>query len=200
MPRDGTGPPATFVTLALVAVRLPTPGDVAPACPRSDRWFAVGSLVHLEVWASAGPQETGLAAVYADTLFDSAALSYAQTVPSESFPLFTKDQPLCSSEERPAAGRLCGVGGCVQLRATELGAGSQWVRVATLQMHARSPGTSAVRLMPADGGYGVAMIDRLGLLPQEEIRFGSCRVAVRKMLSDPAGALNTAASEGPVRP
>jgi hypothetical protein len=182
------------VEVVLVPVGAPTPGDVAPACPSPQRSFPIGGLIDVEVWASAGVSETGLAAVYASVRFDPIALRIADVAPSESFSLFTIDQPLSAAGMFVPTGTLCRIGGCVQPGEKRLGADSQWVRVATLRLRARSAGSSTIHLLPADGGYGIALIDQLNLLPAESVALGTCRVEVRKMV---AHSVEAPVSESP---
>jgi hypothetical protein len=181
---DGAG---ELVPLRLVAVRTPTSGDVQPECPRSDAWFAVGSVIHVEVWASAGLREKGLAAVYAAASFEGAKLAVVGVVPSESFTLFARDEPSYLPPTNHSPGWACEVGGCAGLGDTALGAESQWVRVSTLRLRSPGAGQSVVRLVPAGAGYGVALVDRLGVLSSGAVEFGDCRLEVRKVFSTPAG-------------
>jgi hypothetical protein len=68
------------------------------------------------------------------------------------------------------------LGGCAQLGDDALGIHSTWVRVAALELYGRQPGLAEVQTGPSADGYGVSIMNRLGILDASEIQFGTRNV------------------------
>jgi hypothetical protein len=50
------------------------------------------------------------------------------------------------------------------------------VKVATLEMQGRRAGSVVLKTGPAAGGYGIAVLNRLGVLDMRQIKFGCARL------------------------
>jgi hypothetical protein len=168
------------VRVALVAVRVPTLADVADTLPRSQGSFAVGQTFFVELWASAGEAEAGLAAVHVDVTYDRAELVVEEVVPSEWFGLFAQAFVNSTGTARSGPGVVASVGGCAPLGEEGLGVTPAWVKVATLHMQGQRPGKVALKVGPSGGGYGIALLDRLGLLDASQIAFGGAAFELRR--------------------
>jgi hypothetical protein len=114
-----------------------------------------------------------------DVVFDPSRLVVEGVIPSQKLGMFAGglvDQ---------GGGVVGALGGCAPLGDDALGADSTWVRVAALELHGRQPGLAGVQTGPSAGGYGVSIMNRLGILDSSEVHFGSGRFT---MLDDPAAA------------
>jgi hypothetical protein len=149
----------------LVAVRVPTPADVADDLPRSARSFRVGETFYVELWVSLDGASDGLAAVYVDMKLDPTRLMFVEVIPGHFFGILSRGT--WSSE----LGLIHSVGGCALLGEDTLGLNA-WVRAATVKMHVRGRGTTVVETSQSTGGYGVAILNRLGTLDTSHIAFG----------------------------
>ncbi len=168
---------AVSASLQLVAVRLPTAGDTADYLPRALRSLQVNEQFFLEVWASRGTQQivpTGLAAVYANVLFDPAMLSIEEVIPSDTF------QTLAGGVVDKAGGIVRTTGGCAAPGASGLGVQSTWVRVTTLRVRAESPGTLDVAIVPASEPYGVSVVGEFGSIDSSRVEYGGTSLSVTK--------------------
>ena len=155
-----------------MALSAPSQADVLEKLPASNDWFVVGEEFYVELWASAGAGGQGLAAVHVDVRFDSARLAIEELIPSASFSLFAHGSLGGSEVFQEQSGMIEAVGGCAPLNEESLGVDS-WVRVATLRVSARRAGPATVKTVPSTDGYGIAIMNQLGLLDAREIEFGS---------------------------
>ena len=166
------------VAIELVALSAPSQADVLEKLPASNDWFVVGEEFYVELWASAGAGGQGLAAVHVDVRFDSARLAIEELIPSASFSLFAHGSLGGSEVFQEQSGMIEAVGGCAPLNEESLGVDS-WVRVATLRVSARRAGPATVKTVPSTDGYGIAIMNQLGLLDAREIEFGGSNFRLR---------------------
>jgi hypothetical protein len=155
----------------LIAVDYPTRDDFASVVPTSMRHFEVCRDFYVELWANrpdAGADYNlaeGLAAVYADLMFDPLLLSAQEIIPSAVF------DTLSSGEIDWKGGLVWAVGGCARFGEVQLGIDPAWVRVATLKMHAVAPGSVRVTIDSAGDVHGVSLLGRFGNVGVSEIEF-----------------------------
>ncbi len=174
-------------SVQLVAVASPTLMDVMPELPPSDRSLTAGEPFYLEMWASGGRLveggEDGLAAVYADLIFDSSRLIVDEMLPSVLFDLLHNGVLI------PDGGVVEALGGCAPLGVGSLGVDSTWVRIATLSVRVK-PSSSAtlapsdsvlVETGPSAGAYQIAIFNS-GALDVSDIEFGSVRVSLSRQV------------------
>jgi hypothetical protein len=112
-------------------------------------------------------------------------LAVRELIPSSSFSLFAHGSLSSSGVVQERSGAIAALGGCAPLGEDSLGVGS-WVRVATLRVSGRQAGLATVRTAPSTDGYGIAVLNQLGLLDAPEIECGASSFRLRAgMEADP---------------
>lgn len=161
-------------SVQLVAVEIPQLDDVSTYLPSSRNSAAHNESFDLEVWASlAAEDQAGLGSVYVDVTYDPSQLMVVEVIPSVAFSTFS------GGIVDSTLGVISALGGCAPLGDGTMGAGSTWVRVATLRMRALGVGFATVSAGPSYGPYGVSVFGRFGDLSQDQLEFGEAGLNLR---------------------
>ena len=162
-PRPTTQP----VELEVVVRDTPFASDHADVLPDGITRVEVGATSYLEVWASAGGEDGGLASVYVDIEFEPNTVTVAGVIHTEAFGLLT------GGSVDDLAGKITGVGGCSVPGIGGLGVVPRWVRVAVLEVSGRERGHTVVTLEPAEEPYSLSVVGRFGSVPSTDISWGT---------------------------